>query len=248
MMSNQHRHLAWEGCYNTRDLGGLPAVDGQETRWRSIIRSDHLGRLTAAGQQALLAYGVQTVIDLRSPQEAEKEPSPFGQLSGQNGLPRYVNLPMEHDSPHVRAKISQAKNRAEVYCIIIDHCSDTIANIMRAIIQAPSGGIVLHCHSGKDRTGTVVALLLGLVGVGPEIIVADYAESQKRLWPLYEQVLTEAGGEENMSFWARPTATAEMMQLTLAHLDHKYAGILPYLYSTGLSELEIVQLQQRLLP
>jgi protein tyrosine/serine phosphatase len=246
MISN--RHLLWEGCYNVRDLGGLPTDHGQETKWQSIIRADHLARLTPTGQQALLDYGVQTVIDLRSPKEVEKEPSLFVEPSGKNGWPRYLNLPLEYYYPHVSAKISQVKNRAEVYCIILDHYPDAVANIMRTVTQAPPGGIVLHCHSGKDRTGTVVALLLGLVGVDPEIIVADYAESQKRLWPLYEKIVTEAGSEENVGFWERPTATAEMMWMTLAHVENKYGGILPYLSTTGLSRSEIVRLHQRLLP
>jgi hypothetical protein len=40
-----------------------------------VIRADILNHLTVDGQQALLDYGVRTVIDLRSPQEVEKEPS-----------------------------------------------------------------------------------------------------------------------------------------------------------------------------
>ena len=27
------RRLHWEGCFNARDLGGLPTLDGRETRW-----------------------------------------------------------------------------------------------------------------------------------------------------------------------------------------------------------------------
>jgi protein-tyrosine phosphatase len=70
-----NRHLTWQHCYNTRDLGGLPTRDGKETRWQAVIRSDILNRLTDEGLRALLDCGVKTVIDLRSPQEAAKEPS-----------------------------------------------------------------------------------------------------------------------------------------------------------------------------
>ncbi len=27
------RHLHWEACYNARDLGDLPTVDGGQTCW-----------------------------------------------------------------------------------------------------------------------------------------------------------------------------------------------------------------------
>ena len=52
-MTNE-RNLDWQGCYNVRDLGGLPLADGGQTRWGSIIRADVLGRLTEAGKQAAL--------------------------------------------------------------------------------------------------------------------------------------------------------------------------------------------------
>jgi protein-tyrosine phosphatase len=34
-----------------------------------------------------------------------------------------------------------------------------------------------HCTAGKDRTGSVIALVLGLVGVSYEVIAEDYALS-----------------------------------------------------------------------
>ena len=75
-MSNQQptqRQLAWEACYNARDLGGLPTVDGGYTRWQAVIRTDLLSRLTAQGKRALLDYGVRTIIDLRGPKEVQDE-------------------------------------------------------------------------------------------------------------------------------------------------------------------------------
>lgn len=72
-----------------------------------------------------------------------------------------------------------------------------------------------------------------------ELIVADYAESQLRLWPLIEKQLKEAGGEAKADFWAKPTADPEMMQIMLDHLDAKYGGVQGYLPSAGVSEDEI---------
>jgi len=117
---------------------------------------------------------------------------------------------------------------------------------MQAIATARPGGVAIHCHSGKDRTGTVAALLLSLAGVPDEIIAADYAESQVQLWPLYEKLIADAGGEDKVGFWLKPTATAEMMQTTLAHLETKCGGVRNYLTSAGLSSTELEQLQQRL--
>lgn len=237
------RTLDWPACYNVRDLGGLPTAGGSTTRWHSIIRADVLSRLTEAGQQALLAYGVRTVIDLRGPQEAAEWPYTLP------GLPEqltYLNLPVEKYYPHVGQLIRQAQSRAEVYCITVDHYPDCIAEILRAVANAQPGGIVLHCHAGKDRTGVITALLLSLVGVPAAEIAADYAASQVCLWPLYEQMLAEAGGEDKVDFWKKPTATAEMMVTFLDHLASRYGGAQAYLRTTGLQTAELERLRARL--
>ena len=142
----KQRHLAWDGCYNARDLGGLPTVDGSETRWQVVIRSDLLSRLTEQGQRALLDYGVRTIIDLRAPQEAQAEPSAFTTATTDLRMPTYLNLPIEKYYPHVSALISKAETRAEVYCIILDHYPDAVVVIMQAIANAQPGGVVIHCH------------------------------------------------------------------------------------------------------
>jgi hypothetical protein len=63
------RDLAWDGCHNVRDLGGLPAGGGRRTRWGAVVRSDTPDRLTEAGWAAAAAHGVRTIVDLRTPGE-----------------------------------------------------------------------------------------------------------------------------------------------------------------------------------
>ena len=63
------RNLDWEGCFNARDLGGLRTVDGRETRWGAVVRSESLDLLTPAGWSALRAYGIRTIVDLRNDHE-----------------------------------------------------------------------------------------------------------------------------------------------------------------------------------
>jgi protein-tyrosine phosphatase len=242
----KERHLAWDACYNARDLGGLPTVDRGETQWQAVIRSDILSRLTNQGQQALLDYGVRTIIDLRAPQETQKEPSVFTVPPTDLRAPIYLNLPLEKYYPYVSALISKAETRAEVYCIILDHYPDAVAAIMQAIANAQPGGVVIHCHAGKDRTGIVAALLLSLAGVRADAIAEDYAESQRRLWPLYEQYVAEAGGEVAVNFWLKPTATSEMMHTMLVHLEVRYGGVRAYLVAAGMAETEIDCLVRRL--
>jgi protein tyrosine/serine phosphatase len=160
--------------------------------------------------------------------------------------PVYLNLPVEYYYPHVSDMIRRAKNRAEVYCIILDHYPDAITEVMRAIVAAREGGIVIHCHSGTDRTGIITALLLSLAGVPVEVIADDYAESQVRLQPLYESMTADREDQDEGDLWGQPTATADMMEIMLAHLDGKYGGVQGYLHWAGLSSSEISQLKKRI--
>lgn len=240
------RTLAWPACYNVRDLGGLPTVDGRVTRWRAIIRSDIPARLTPEGQQALLDYGVRTILDLRDPAQVAQEPSIFMMSRGDLALPIYVNQPLETHDPAVSALMSAARDRSEIYCIMLDHYPAQIAQILRAIGTAQAGGILLHCHAGKDRTGLITALLLKLAGVPDEVIAADYAESQACLWPLWEAIVEAAGGEDKADFWLKPIATPAMMYKFLNHLQAQHGGVNSYLLDAGLNTPEIMQIRQRL--
>jgi hypothetical protein len=68
------RDLAWDGCLNVRDLGGLPTEDGATTRFGSVIRADSVGLLTSDGWQALLDTGVTRIVDLRGQVEIDDDP------------------------------------------------------------------------------------------------------------------------------------------------------------------------------
>ena len=65
------------GHVNLRDVGGYPAGDGRETRWRTLLRTDALDQLPVASQQALHDLGVRQVIDVRWAHEVEGRPSVF---------------------------------------------------------------------------------------------------------------------------------------------------------------------------
>src|SRR5205814_3232596 len=75
-MQDHERLLHFPNLLNARDLGGYPTVDGAQTSWRSLVRADDLAQLTAEGVRALADYGVETVVDLRWPEEAALYPSP----------------------------------------------------------------------------------------------------------------------------------------------------------------------------
>lgn len=242
-------HLSWDGCYNARDLGGLPCADGGQIRPQALIRSDILSRLTPAGRQALIDYGVTTVIDLRSPQQVAAEPSAFVPGQPRPGEAAYHVLPLEDSaSPHF-TQVNNAPTRAENYCLVLDHFQPQLRAILAAVADAPAGGVLLHCHAGKDRTGLVIGLLLALVGVPDAEIAADYAASEERLWPLFRKMEAEANGNPVKLAALQhktPTTSPETMLAVLEHLQNRYDGVRSYLLSIGLTEGELSRIQRRI--
>nr|WP_275689526.1 tyrosine-protein phosphatase [Limosilactobacillus gastricus] len=52
---------------NFRDLGGYQTTDGRTVKWRKLIRSGALGRLSANDLTYLQQFNLTHDIDLRSP-------------------------------------------------------------------------------------------------------------------------------------------------------------------------------------
>jgi protein-tyrosine phosphatase len=184
------RCLAWDGCYNAREVGDYPTESGERTRTHTLLRSDNLHGLTPKGQAALRDYGVHTIIDLRLADELERQPNPFAAQQGPNDVPRYLNLPI-HD-PATNAAIDAAQATEGDYIVILEESKGLVAAIIKAVAASlEDGGVLVHCHGGKDRTGIIMALLLSLAGVPRETIAQDYALSETQLEPLYAAWLEE---------------------------------------------------------
>jgi protein-tyrosine phosphatase len=167
------RVLVWDGCTNVRDLGGLSTCDGHKTSWRAIVRSDSPARLTAAGWSALYAYGIRTIISLRTYGMAEDE---------LNITPRYsdiatVQVAIEDitDTEFVQRWVaSNLWSTPLYYQDALRRWPERHAAAISAIARAQPGGVLFHCIRGYDRTGMVALILLALAGVTPDDIIADY--------------------------------------------------------------------------
>lgn len=239
--------LHWANCVNVRDLGGHPTADGRRTRFGAVVRADNLSRLTPDGLAALRGYGVRTVIDLRSPFELEIDPSPFRQPQPPPGV-AYCNLPVVEQDTAIAEAVAAAPTSEAMYRAVVDGCVRELGAIMRAIAEAPDGPLLVHCHAGKDRTGLVAALLLHLVGVTPERIAEDYAASNDRLQPHYEEVLEGILDAEERAATAREFAADPALMLELlAYIERRYGGVEGYLGCAGLSAIQVEALRARLL-
>jgi protein-tyrosine phosphatase len=168
------RHLDWDGCYNVRDLGGLPTIAGGTTRWGALIRADAPSGLTEAGWRAARDHGVTTIIDLMETHERRPDTA-----SRPDGLTE-IHVPIDGtDDEDFWAPLRANGHWGTVlyYASFLQRFPDRIATAVRAFSDAPAGGVLLHCGRGRDRTGLVSMVLLSLAGVRPADIVEDYRAS-----------------------------------------------------------------------
>jgi protein-tyrosine phosphatase len=239
------RRLDWEGCVNARDLGGYRTAGGGETRWGAVVRSGSLAALTGAGRAALAGYGVRAIVDLRLPSELANHPNPFAE-PGDHGI-AYTNVSFIDPAA---APPDAVSTLAEDYLQMLERYRQGVAEALAAIARAPADGAVLvHCAAGKDRTGLISALLLGLAGVPADTIAADYAMTAELLRPRERQWLDGLDPEERAereAMLARYAPTAEVMLQVLDGLGERYGGVEPYLRSTGLSQDDLDRLRERL--
>ena len=238
------RRLAWEGLLNARDLGGYPAAGGRETRWGAVVRSDSLAALTEAGRAALATYGIRAIVDLRLPDELDRHPNPYAE-PGDHGI-AYTNVSiLDPAAGYPPDTLTLAEN----YLWTLDRFAGYVAEVMAAIAGAPEGGVLIHCAAGKDRTGLISALLLGLAGVPAETIAADYALTAELLRPRDQEWLEHGPGEraEREALAARFAPTAEVMLEVLEGLDRRYGGVEGYLAAAGVSPADLQRLRDRLL-
>lgn len=256
-----------DGLVNLRDLGGTPTTDGGRIRPGRLLRSDNLQALTEDDIAKLLALHLTDVIDLRSEFEAESEgPGPLTEVPEvqihQHSLFREWREGVGEEKPDVRPEVLpeeslpwvdleptvQADNPVtSIYLSYVMDRPDSVLAALREIADA-EGAALVHCAAGKDRTGTVVAIALTLVGAEPAAVVADYAASSERMEAIVDRLLSTKTYGENLR--GRPMSShltyPETMRVFLEHVQGEYGGMQALLERVGWTEADTRQLRAKL--
>ena len=194
--------------------------------------------LTSAGLEAVSAYGVTTVIDLRSPAELVSSPNPFAARGTGRGI-AFVNVPLVDDAGMIR--LGAASGMFERYLIMLDERAEAFRNIFDVVAEA-DGGVVFHCFAGKDRTGLVAAMLLSLAGVADDEVAGDFAQTDERLASKYEEWIAATAPEERDEMRDELRCPPDRILGVLAHLRARWGGVAQYLDSAGMRPANIDRL------
>lgn len=136
---------------NCRDLGGWKTSDGRKVAYRKLYRGGAV-KIDATGKAEWKAAGIKAELDLR---EAETIPS---------------SSPVGSDIAFCAPGFPHGyEGMLRDYAKGVKSCVEFIAECLRN--DKP---VFIHCSAGRDRTGTMAILILGLLGVSEGDISKDY--------------------------------------------------------------------------
>lgn len=180
-----NRFLQFDGVFNFRDIGGLKTKDGNFVKTGLLFRSGELSQLTEKGLNSLKQLNIKTVIDLRTPNECKSKPDRIPAAADIN----IVNVPFCYNKKDLNNQeffallLRKSKDLdfealiKNIYYDIVFECTSQIKDTISLISDKNNLPALIHCTGGKDRTGTISAIIQLLAGVPEETVMEDYLAS-----------------------------------------------------------------------
>lgn len=204
--------LAIPSIPNLRDVGGCPTRSGGRVRTGLFYRSSGLDALADADIDALARLAVRTVYDLRMAREQSTAPDrlpagtrhvPVDVLAGwTDGGPSQLFAWFEDP---VAARVGLGSGGAEALWIQqyrafvrLPSAQTAYGTLFRDLAVEANRPALVHCATGKDRTGWAAGALQLLLDVPDDAVMDHFLESRRHLGPLVESFLaavTLRGGD-----------------------------------------------------
>lgn len=184
------------GVRNARDLGGWPTLDGKTVKYRKFYRGGRMNdpwetMLNKQGKAEVLFEGIGAQIDLRGSDDVVKK-------AAVDGLDHCA--PVIEEGGKVMLGVTNPSNKNCAKWLKFDQGRTDIADVsnytptaaeQQAFQEAYRGKtkqlfefclaslkankpVYFHCSLGRDRTGTLDIILLGVLGVREGIIAKEY--------------------------------------------------------------------------
>jgi protein-tyrosine phosphatase len=237
------RRVALTGAFNVRDLGGYRGRVGSTVRWQVLYRADGLHRLDDDDLDRLSWLRLSTVVDLRTQRECEQR----GRLATDRLTASYLHLPLIprtwREEGHVPTDGDVDGFLVDRYLEMLERGAPALARLLERLADPDAYPLVFHCAAGKDRTGVVAAVILGLLGVDDETIAEDYRLSGEALPALRAWLartapeLVDEMADQPEAYLAAP---ASAMRAFLAAVRDRHGSMVGYVRGIGV-ELETVE-------
>lgn len=165
--------------YNFRELGGLPVQHGKHIIARTFYRSSGPYRMKHEELAYLDSLHLASILDLRTKYETLKSPDPAiagARMIQHSGLVSRGGEDIDFSPVGMNKIGADAKEQlAKLKQYYIDMPFQNEAfQVMFDEILAGNVPILIHCATGKDRTGVACMCLEMALGCTRETILQDY--------------------------------------------------------------------------
>ncbi len=175
------RAAGLEGAPNTRDLGGYRVAGRQRVRWGVLYRGMALTHLVGDDDARLRALSLGTVMDLRPKMERASRPSHLASAARASieWAPNWrAGAQLTAARQAMGAAVAAGPGPAfeamrQVYARLPVIYAGALKTVVKTVLSGDAP-VLFHCAAGKDRTGVLAALLLGLLGARRDVMMADY--------------------------------------------------------------------------
>ena len=209
------------GVRNVRDLGGWKTKDGSKTvKYRMIYRGGRPDKISGNGKLEAKREGIRAELDLRGTSDHLSE-TPF--------------LDADFLSPVIE----------EGYTQMLRDDKEKTRQCMQFIMDKVAEGkpVYFHCSLGRDRTGTISMLTLGVLGVDEGEISKEYELTQ--FAPYGYSV--SSGESSRMTRMVDYKGAANFIWSNYAK-DGSFAdGVQAYLLEIGISQKDIDNFRKNML-
>ena len=246
------RNYDFQSIYNFRDFGGYAGLDGRTVKTGRLFRSAHLAALNPEDLDQISDLDIHLIVDLRYAPERAKQPSRFP-----TPQPHVHEYPEAPESKKVKVAPHEAFLEHELYTADDAHgymmrsytarphdpgfqrvFADTLRFMARSEDMA-AAGVLVHCAAGKDRTGTLCALIQSTLGVSREDIMADYmmtldaVDIDKIIGPAAAMFTERYGRQIDAdAIWPMFGVTPDFLNASLDGMLDEAGRIEPYLTDT----------------
>ena len=127
--------------------------------------------------------------------------------------------------------------------------SDSLPLAIQSIANHAAAPVLFHCAAGKDRTGIVAAMVLGLVGVGDDAIVADYLRSAPAMPRMIERFMTWKRYREHLAATPPEVYAVEERPIRrlLGTVRDTFGGPRGWAARSGIAPSTVMQLERLLI-
>ena len=199
------RRLELASIPNFRDTGGHETRDGARVRTGLLYRSVALDHASDDDLAVLADLGLATVFDLRTAMEQERRPDrlphgtehvPLDVLADSGEADPAVIFELMEDPP--RASIELADSGTERFYVAsyrdlikLPSARAGYARFYGTLAHENGRPGLVHCTTGKDRTGWAVAALLLFLGVRADVVMREYLLSDLEVRRAFEHVVDD---------------------------------------------------------